>query len=282
MKIAIASGKGGTGKTTIATNLAVVARESGRQVCLLDCDVEEPNCHIFLSPEIEHRRDLTVPIPIVDSEKCTACGECSKVCEFNAIACMGEKVVAFPELCHGCKACWMICPEKAIAPGSRVIGELEIGSARGIGFSHGRLRIGEAMPGPLIREVKKSGNSHDLTIIDAPPGTSCPMVAAINDADFVCLVTESTPFGLNDLELAVGVVKKIGLAMGVVINRFGVGDDRVTRYCIGNDIRILAEVLDDRRLAEAYSRGKMACDEIPEMRDAFLSLLSSIEGSRKK
>ena len=280
MKIAVASGKGGTGKTTVATNLAVVAQESGRQVHLVDCDVEEPNCHIFLAPEIVHREEVAVPVPVVDSEKCTSCGECSKICQFNAIACMGNDVIVFSELCHGCTACWLICPEEAITPGSRPVGQLEVGSARGMGFVHGRLRIGEAMPGPLIRKVKKSANSADLTIIDAPPGTSCPMVGAVKDADFVCLVTESTPFGLNDLELAVGVVQKIGMNVGVVINRCGVGDDRVLRYCEANHIAVLAELPDDRRVAEAYSRGEIACDRIPEMKEAFVSLLASIEGER--
>jgi MinD superfamily P-loop ATPase len=277
MKVAVASGKGGTGKTTVATNLAVVASDSSRTVHLLDCDVEEPNCHIFLSPQIEHREEVTVEVPVVDSEKCTACGQCSDICEFNAIACMGEKVITFPELCHACKACWLVCPEGAITPGTRSIGELEQGSVRGMTFTHGRLKIGEAMAVPLIRKVKKSANSHDLTIIDAPPGTSCPMVGSVNDADFVCLVTESTPFGLNDLELAVGVVRKIGLDMGVVINRVGIGDDRVKRYCEENDIAVLAELPDDRRVAESYSRGEIACDRIPEMKETFLSLLEAIE-----
>jgi len=203
MRVAIASGKGGTGKTTVATNLAATAARDGWQVHLIDCDVEEPNCHIFVSPEFSYRQIVTVPVPNIDQERCTGCGECSEICQFNALACIGDGVMTFPELCHSCGGCWRVCPEKAIGQNPREIGILEEGWAPGIRFTQGRLKVGEAQVPPLIRRVKASGGGSLLTIIDAPPGTSCAAVTAMRGCDFVLLVTEPTPFGLHDLTLAV-------------------------------------------------------------------------------
>ena len=276
MIVAIASGKGGAGKTTVATNLARVAFAGGAPVHLCDCDVEKPNCHIFVKPVIDRHETVSLSVPKVSQLKCSACGQCAEICAFGAIVCIKNQVLTFPELCHGCTACRTVCPQDAITKSRREIGCLESGRAAGCEFSQGRLRIGEAMPVPIVREIKKLLDREKLSIVDAPPGTSCPMVIAVKDSDFVCLVTEPTPFGLNDLQLAVEVVRQLGLPLGVIINRSGIGNGRVRDYCRDQGLEILAEIPDDRRVAEAYSRGVMACEAIPEMKEIFLSLLAGI------
>jgi MinD superfamily P-loop ATPase len=278
--VSIASGKGGTGKTTVATNLSYTVEDG---IHLLDCDVEEPNCHIFLNPEIEKVEKVGVPVPKVDEDKCNACGKCHEICQFSAIVALKTKPLTFPELCHGCGGCSLICPEEAITEESREVGVIETGHAGHVVFTHGRLRVGEAMSPPLIRAVKKSADKNGLTIIDAPPGTSCPVIEAIKGSDFVVLVTEPTPFGLNDLKLAVEMVKKLGIPSGVLINRADIGDDEVKLYCRAEGIPLLLEIPDDRRIAEAYSRGRLIIDAIPEYKTMFEGLLSkiikTIEGS---
>jgi len=264
MLIAVASGKGGTGKTTVATNLAVTLARQGRTTCYLDCDVEEPNGHIFLRPDITSSASVGVPVPAVDADKCTGCGKCGDICQYSAIVCINKKVLTFPELCHGCGGCSLVCPEGAISEVPREVGTVEEGMSDGVRFVHGRLRVSEAMSPPLIREVKKRVPGEDVAIVDVPPGTSCPVIEAVKGADFVVLVTEPTPFGLNDLELAVGMVRELGLPMGVLINRSDVGDARVIEYCERENIELLLEIPDDRRVAEAYSRGEMAVDAVPE------------------
>jgi MinD superfamily P-loop ATPase len=277
VRIAIASGKGGTGKTTVATNLAVTAARDGRQVHLIDCDVEEPNCHLFLNPSIRWRETVTVRVPVVDNDKCTGCGECAAICEFNALACVGDGVIVFPELCHSCGGCWLVCPEKAISQGKREIGVQEEGTTSGFEFTQGRLNIGEALVPPLIKRVKTGQRSAHLVIIDSPPGTSCPVIAAVRDSDFVVLVTEPTPFGLHDLTLAVETVRRLELPFGVVINRMGAGDDRVHRYCAEEKIAVLLEIPDDIKIAKAYSEGTMAVDALPEMYELFHKLHRDID-----
>jgi len=274
--LAVASGKGGTGKTTIATNLAVTVAAQGGRVCYADCDVEEPNGHIFLKPDITSRTSIGVPVPKVDMSRCTGCGKCGEICQYSAIVCINKKVLTFPELCHGCGGCALVCPEGAISEVPREVGILEEGMADGVGFVHGRLRVGEAMSPPLIREVKRRILEDGVTIVDAPPGTSCPVIEAVKGADYVVLVTEPTPFGLNDLELAVGMVRELGLPMGVVINRSDVGDDRVKDYCERESINVLAEISDDRKVAEAYSRGEMAVDAVPELNRLFENVFQGV------
>lgn len=275
MIVSVASGKGGTGKTTIAVNLAAVTEGP---VTYVDCDVEEPNGHIFLKPAIENTQTVGIPVPLVDMEKCTGCGRCAQVCRFNAIACIKDKVLVFAELCHGCGGCMLACPAHAISETNHVIGVVEEGQANGIGFIQGRLNVGVAMSPPLIRATKNASPFDHTVIIDAPPGTSCPVIAAVRDSDVVVLVTEPTPFGLHDLTLAVETIRQIGIPFGVVINRCDVGDDRVTTYCLQERIPILLEILDDRRIAEAYSRGECAVDAIPEMRASFIQLGQRIRG----
>jgi len=273
MKVAIASGKGGTGKTTVAVNLAMVAADRGQSVQLLDCDVEEPNVHIFLKPSIGEQRRVSVPVPEVDESKCTACGECGGICQFSAIVALGSKPLVFPELCHGCGGCSLVCPEEAISEVPREAGTVEIGRAGWVEFAGGRLRVGEAMSPPVIRAVRKSVRKEGLAIIDAPPGTSCPVIASIRNCDYVVLVTEPTPFGMNDLVLAVETVRKLEQRFGVVVNRSDVGDDRVLHYCAQEKIPVLAQIPDDRRIAEAYSRGESIVKAVPEYVDTFVDLL---------
>ena len=277
MNVAIASGKGGTGKTTVATNLAVTAAASGREVQVLDCDVEAPNAHLFLKPEIERSEAVSVPVPEVDEEKCTACGECGRICQYSAIVSLKTKPLVFPELCHGCGGCALVCPEGAITEGLREVGVVEEGSAGGVRFAGGKLRIGEAMAPPLIRAVKERALEDALVIVDAPPGTSCPVIEAVRGADFVLLVTEPTPFGLNDLAIAVDTVRKLGLPFAVVVNRAGLGHDSVYAYCEDENIDILAELPDDRRVAEAYSRGELAARALPEFASRFQAVMEQVE-----
>lgn len=274
MIVAIASGKGGTGKTTLAVNLALSL--SG-DVQLLDCDVEAPNAHLFLKVHPQGREEVGIPVPQVDPEKCTACGECSRICQYNAIAALGPRVLVFPELCHGCGGCALVCPERAISEVMRPIGVLERGRAGDVDLVHGRLNVGEALVPPLIRHVRAKDRDSGMVLIDAPPGTSCSMIAAVRGSDFVILVTEPTPFGLNDLKLAVETVRVLGIPFGVVVNRAGSGDDRVTDYCAEEGIEILLEIPDDRRIAGAYSRGLSLVVNIPDLRSIFASLAARIE-----
>ncbi|OHB73242.1 MAG: (4Fe-4S)-binding protein [Planctomycetes bacterium RBG_13_63_9] len=276
MQIAIASGKGGTGKTTVATNLAWIASRSGWSTAYLDCDVEEPNGHIFLKPEIADRRAVGSLVPLVDVEKCTLCGECGEICQYSAIVRVGEKVLVYPELCHGCGGCSLVCPADAITEVSRDIGVLETGRAGSVQFVQGLLNVGEAMSPPLIKAVKSTALQVDLTIIDAPPGTSCPVIEAVRGVDFVVLVTEPTPFGFHDLKLAVEMVRALKLPCGVVINRAGLDGSDMRSYCSTQRIPILREMPDDRELAEAYSRGEMACEALPKYESMFAGLLETI------
>lgn len=277
MRIAIASGKGGTGKTTVATNLAYVAARSGRSVAYLDCDVEEPNGHIFLQPRIDDTLPIEKPVPIVDQARCSHCGACNRICRFGAIACLPKQTLVYPELCHACGGCELVCPCDAIQEVPRTIGTLRQGTSGHIRFVDGTLNIGEAMSPPAIRAVKAAAPETDLVLLDAPPGTSCPAIEAVRDSDFVILVTEPTPFGLHDLTLAVEMVRALQLPMGVVVNRAGIGDDSVLRYCSGHRVSVLAEIPDDRNVAEAYSRGEMIAAAVPAFTRRLDDLLKRID-----
>lgn len=270
MIISIASGKGGTGKTTIAVNLALVLAENKKyKIHFLDCDVEEPNGHLFLKPVIQNKESVKVPIPKIDYLKCNLCGKCGQVCVFNAIAVTKEKVIVFPEICHGCGACTLLCPEKAITEEGREIGILEEGRTDSISFIHGRLNIGEPIAVPIIKEIKRKAmkryrcrlqegskaEGQEIILIDAPPGTSCPVIEAVKGSDYTVLVTEPTPFGLHDLVLAVEVLEKLRIPHGVVLNRCNIGDSGVEQYCRKHNIPILLSIPHDREIAAAYSRG---------------------------
>lgn len=277
MTICVASGKGGTGKTTVAANLAVILAEN-RKVRLLDCDVEEPNCHLFLQPEWQKEEAVNILVPEVDEERCTACGKCAEVCEYSAIVVLGSTVVTFPELCHGCGGCALVCPENAITEVDHATGVVKEGTARGVELIQGQLKIGEAKAPPVIRQVKEHVDSNCINIIDAPPGTSCPVIESMKHTDFVVLVTEPTPFGLNDLKLAVEAVREVGLLFGVVINRADIGNDRVMRYCSEENISVLLQIPEDKAVAEAYSRGQLMVDALPQYRGVFEELFTKIEG----
>jgi len=273
MVISVASGKGGTGKTTIAVNLAL----SLGNVQFLDLDVEEPNAYIFLKPKITHAQSMSVLIPKVDEKKCTYCGKCAKFCNYNAIAVVKEKVLFFPELCHNCGGCSIVCPEGAIKDVPWQKGVVKEGLAGSINFIYGELDVGEAVSPPLIRAVKKAANTNQTTIIDVSPGTSCPAVEATKDSDFCILVTEPTPFGLNDLTLAVEVVRKLKIPFGVVINRADVGDKKVDEYCEREKIPVLMRIPMDEEIAIAYSKGIPIIEIKPKYKEDFIALYKKVE-----
>lgn len=274
MIICVASGKGGTGKTTVATNLA---SSIATNVQLLDCDVEQPNAYLFLNPVFGRSETVTTPVPEIDMVKCTLCGKCGEICAFNAIAVVGETVLTFDDLCHSCGGCMAVCPENAISDKGRNVGELQEGKHNGIEFIHGKLRVGEAMSPPLIKKVLSFTNPSGVSIIDAPPGTSCPVIETMKPADFILLVTEPTPFGLNDLKLAVGATRILRIPCGVVINRCDVGTPEVKEYAVKENLPILLEIPFDRQIAEAYSNGHMLVDVLPQWKQQFRLLYKEIK-----
>ncbi len=276
MILAVASGKGGTGKTTVATNLAKVCAAAGRPTQYLDCDAEEPNGHIFLKPQVDRREEVTVEVPQVDAAKCIGCGRCGQICQYSAVVCIGDQVLTFEQLCHSCGGCWLVCPADAIEPKPLRIGEIETGRAGPLGFVSGRLEIGHVRTPALIRAVKTHMRPETLAIVDVPPGTSCPVVAAIQGVDFVLLVTEPTPFGLNDLKLAVELVREMGLPFAVVINRDGIGTNQTQEYCQAEGIEIVARIPDDRRIAQTYSAGQMIVEALPEYAERFGELATRL------
>jgi MinD superfamily P-loop ATPase len=283
--LAVASGKGGTGKTTVATSLAKAISGTERKVWYLDCDVEAPNAHLFLNPILDQRREVNVLIPQVDLTKCTGCGRCGEICEFHAIVVLGERPLVFPELCHGCGSCSLECPEKAISEIPKVIGTLERGlTGDGIQFSQGLLNIGEPMAVPVIRQLKKWTTTQKprTVICDSPPGTSCPVVETIRGADFVLLVTEPTPFGLHDLKLTVTLIQEMEIAAGVIINREGVGDAGVEEYCREMGLPILMRIPLERRIGEGIARGENLVEILPGYESHFLTLFQRIQGQLKQ
>jgi len=275
MIISIASGKGGTGKTTVAVNLALSLPKGTVQ--LIDCDVEEPNAHLFLHPTIHRVTPVGIPVPRIDESKCTFCGKCAQVCEYHAIAVILKNVLVFDELCHGCGACSYLCPEKAIFEVERELGVVQEGNADGIPFANGVLNVGEPMASPLIRRVKVGIKKDKTVILDAPPGTACPVIETVKESNFCLLVTEPTPFGLNDLELAVGMLEKLGVTMGVLVNKADIGDRTVWDYCRSKEIPVLMEIPMDRKIAESYSKGIPIVAENSSYIQKFQELFKKVE-----
>ncbi len=278
MIISVASGKGGTGKTTVSASLAAVWK---RPVTAVDLDVEEPNLHIFLKPDIVHEEKVYLEVPRVDESRCTLCGKCSDLCQFKAINVMGSAILTFPEMCHGCGGCLAVCPEDAVSWGTRQLGTMSRGKSGPIDFLMGSLRVGEAMSPPLMRQVKDRlkcdlARTGSDAIIDAPPGVSCPAVNAVMDSDFILLVTEPTPFGFHDFQLALEAFAPLNIPAGALINRSGIGDDSVQRFCQEQGIPVLAWIPFDTDIASAYSRGKIIADLSLEFRQKFSQLAASI------
>jgi len=277
MIISVASGKGGTGKTTVATNLALSINNSSNGVQFLDCDVEEPNAHIFLKPQIKQTKVVSIPVPEIDESKCDFCGRCAEICAYNAIAVLKDTVLTFPHLCHGCGGCSLLCPQKAIKEIDKEIGVVEIGNSDSIQFIHGKLNIGEAMSPPLIKAVKEYVNPTRTVIIDVPPGTSCPVIVSIKDSNFCILVTEPTPFGLNDLILAVEVLRKLKVPFCVVVNRSDLGNEKTDNYCKKENIPVLMRIPFRREIAFAYSKGIPIIEALPEYKKYFQELFDKIK-----
>ena len=278
MKIAISSGKGGTGKTFVATNIAATLAKQGKKVCYLDCDVEEPNGHLFLKPEIEKEEDINLLSPIgVDDKKCIKCGKCAEACTYNAIAVARGKVLFFPELCHVCGACEIVCPTNAIITGMKKIGVIKHGKSRGlIDFHYALLETAEGGMSPRLVKKVKSYAGDGINIYDSPPGTSCPVVETVKDVDLCVLVTDPTPFGVNDLKLAVEMCRKIGQEPVIVVNRAEYLDDELKKYCAQSRLEIIAEIPDDRKIAELYSVGEIVIDKLPRYAQLFDSLVEKI------
>ena len=277
MRLVVASGKGGTGKTTVAVNLAVALSRARRPVTFLDADVEAPNGHLFLDPRFDHEEPVELQVPRIDEDLCTHCGQCAEFCEFSALVTLRDRMLFFPELCHSCGGCRLVCPAGAITEHAHRIGTVEEGKAGAIHYIRGRLDIGRPLSPPVIRAAQARVPAGGITIVDAPPGTACPAVQAVTDADFVLLVAEPTPFGIHDLDLAVRMVGNLGLPFAVVGNRADEGIGALREYCARGGIRILMEIPDDRRIATTCSRGELIVDTLPEYAVRFNDLFEQIE-----
>ncbi len=278
MVIAVASGKGGTGKTTVAVNLSLLIENSQ----YIDCDVEEPNGHIFLKPKIERSVEFCLPVPKIDEDRCIKCGRCTEVCEYHALVLIKDKVLFFPELCHGCGACSYFCEQGAIEEVGKAIGVIEIGRSENIDFAQGKLKVGEAVATPLIRELKRYIKKDRTVILDAPPGTSCPVIETVKGVDFVILVTEPTPFGMHDFILAKGVVEKLSIPYGVVINVCDIGDRKIFDYCEKEGIPILSKIPFSKEIAEAYSKGEPIFGNLKSYEKLFFNIFEGVKNETDK
>jgi MinD superfamily P-loop ATPase len=270
--ITVASGKGGTGKTTVAVNLALSTENSQ----LIDADVEEPNANVLLHASFTQEKDVVVSVPKINDDRCSYCGKCSNFCVYNALAVVPEKVLVFADLCHSCKGCELVCPENAVGWQNRIIGKVRKGENKEVKLVEGDLNLGESMAIPVIKAVKNEIDFEKNVIIDAPPGTSCPVMESITGSDFVILVTEPTPFGLHDLKLTVELVRRMNLPFGVIINKDGVGDKRVDFYCQQENIPILLKIPHDMQIATLYSNGEPFVLHIPNLKNEFNQLLERV------
>lgn len=285
IKITIASGKGGTGKTTLSTNLAAYLSESYHTV-LVDLDVEEPNSGLFIRGTLNEQQIIYKSIPEWISDKCTLCGICQRSCNYHAVLQLGKAIVVFPELCHSCFACSELCPTSALPMKSKQMGVVKDYVLPNLSFVESRLEIGEEQAVPLIKKTKKIVSDKykeaDYIIMDSPPGTSCPMIETVRDADFVILITEPTPFGLHDVSLAVEVVKKLNRPFGIVVNRYGIGNEEIFDYCNKNNIPILATIPNKREIAQYYAQGKLLYQDFEDVRAALNQIVRKIQDFLKK
>lgn len=270
--MSIASGKGGTGKTSVAINIAVSIGDAQ----LIDCDVEEPNAHLLLHPKIVSEEPVYTLVPSINEELCDHCGKCSTFCQYKAIFAVGEIILILRELCHGCGGCILICPKGAINEGKHKIGAIKRGHKDNLELIYGELEVGEPMATPLIRQLKRHIDKNKNVILDAPPGASCPVIETVKGVDYCILVTEPTPFGLHDLKIIIQVLEDMSIPFGVVINRAGIGDRKVYDYCREKNIPILLEIPYDRRIAELYSRGIPFSLEMTEYREKFRDLFNDV------
>lgn len=277
MNIAVASGKGGTGKTTIAANLAVALAGRDVETVYADCDVEEPNGHIFLKPQMQSSEPVILPYPVIDEDICIGCGKCAEICQYKACIMIVEKPMVLPDMCHACGGCLYVCPVGAVSEKGRKIGVIESGERDGLQFFHGKIDVGQVLSPPVIREVKRSLPERDVVIIDCPPGTSCPVITAMTGVDYVLLVTEPTPFGLNDLKLAVDAVREMGIPSGVVLNRSDIGTNETITFCRNKGVAILGEIPYDERIAKVYSRGELIVEALPEYTAAFDDIYRAVQ-----
>ncbi len=279
MKIAIASGKGGTGKTTLSTNLTALFAES-ETIVLTDLDVEEPNSGLFIKGELVKEEIKYKMIPEWKEDTCTLCGECQKNCNFHAVIQLGPQILVFPELCHSCYACSELCPTASLPMIKQRMGQLKQYKNGNISFIESRLDIGQEQAVPLIAQtndyVDKTFSRDIIKIFDAPPGTSCPVIEATKNADFVILVTEPTPFGLHDMKLAIETMKELKKDFGVVINRYGIGNNDVVNYCEKDNIPILAKIPNSRKVAELYSKGELVYTELSEVKQELQKIRNYI------
>jgi len=280
MKITIASGKGGTGKTTLATNLAYLLSQKS-PVILADLDVEEPNSGFFIKGKKIQEKKVFKMIPEWDKEKCVLCGNCQRVCKFNAVIKLREEILVFNQLCHSCFACSELCPQNALPMKSYEVGKITEFEQNNLHFVEGKLNVGEEQAVPLIKETIDFANqnysSDILRIFDAPPGTSCPVIEATKDADYIILITEPTPFGLHDLKLAVEVMIELKKDFGVVINRFGIGNNDVIKYCEDENIFLIGKIPNMKKAAEAYAKGELLSESIPEIKSAILNIIKNLK-----
>lgn len=272
MRLVVASGKGGTGKTTVAVNLAL----SGPGALLLDCDVEEPDGHLFVGTEGELVEDVTLPVARVDKSRCTLCGDCARACQYNAIAVLPEHVMVFDQLCHGCGACSIVCPEDAIFEEARRIGELRRGNGGSVDMMWGVLDVGEAMATPVIRRLKEVAGDDGFQVLDAPPGTACPVVETIRGADYCVLVTEPTPFGRYDLSLAVELLEELQVPCGIIVNRDRDDGGALDSYLREQGLEVLMRIPDSLDIARLYAQGIPFTEVMPRWRQRFRQLFENL------
>lgn len=282
-KIAISSGKGGTGKTFIATNIAVILAEKGEEVRYLDCDVEEPNGHLFLKPQIDEEEDITILSPVgVDEDKCIHCGDCAKACHYNAIAVVKDKVLIFKELCHVCGACQVVCPTDAVIEENRKIGVIKHGKSGPVFFHYALLETAEGGMSPRLVKKVKEKTGKGINILDSSPGTSCPVVETVKDVDLCVLVTDPTPFGINDLKLAVDMAREVGQEPVIVVNRADYRNTDLKKYLRSEQLNVVGEIPDDRKVAEIYSRGDIVVEKLPQYRELFGNIVYKIMDASKE